>query len=272
MALIFCLAVPLAGGAAEKNVSHGKASWYGTTAHGKKTANGEIFSRYSLTAAHKTLPFGTVVRVHNLRNGRQILVRINDRGPFAKGRIVDVSRRAAEELNMITSGVANVAMEVISNRQGKPLNPENSFYLHLTDEDNASKARALAASLEKRLKKPARSLISTGSSDAYSVCLGPYDTFKQAQNDFHKLEDKNIDVQGIIEAPTHGKKIPLHTPPQVMQAKAGKSKKQKNSAADATVAAKKKTTKNKNSRETRPAEVENAVAANNKTAKDSTVY
>lgn len=91
----------------------GRASWYGPGFAGRRTANGEIFDPSQLTAAHKTLPFGTQVRVTNLNNGRSILVRINDRGPFKPGRIIDLSRAAAEQIGMIGSGTAPVQLELM---------------------------------------------------------------------------------------------------------------------------------------------------------------
>lgn len=89
----------------------GLASWYGPRFHGKRTASGERYNQNALTAAHKTLPFGTMVRVINLANDREIIVRINDRGPFVRGRIIDLSRKAAKELAMTRSGTARVRIE-----------------------------------------------------------------------------------------------------------------------------------------------------------------
>lgn len=88
----------------------GIASWYGPKFHGKKTASGERYNQKDLTAAHKELPFGTMVKVINLDNMRSIIVRINDRGPFTRGRIIDLSRSAAKEIDMIASGTANVLL------------------------------------------------------------------------------------------------------------------------------------------------------------------
>src|SRR5262245_18771443 len=82
----------------------GQASWYGRQHHGKRTASGEIYDMYQLTAAHRTLPLGTRVRVTNLENGRTVDVRINDRGPFVRGRLLDLSRAAAERLGAIGDG------------------------------------------------------------------------------------------------------------------------------------------------------------------------
>ena len=93
------------------SVQQGKASYYGSRHHGRKTASGEPFNMHALTAAHRTLPFGSRVRVTNLNNQQSVVVRINDRGPYAKGRIIDLSERAARELNMIRAGVARVKVE-----------------------------------------------------------------------------------------------------------------------------------------------------------------
>ena len=92
----------------------GIASYYGGKFHGRKTANGERFDMHALTAAHKTLPLGTKVRVTHVKTGKSVVVRINDRGPYIKGRVIDLSRRAARELGMIRSGVAKVRVEILS--------------------------------------------------------------------------------------------------------------------------------------------------------------
>ena len=92
----------------------GRASWYGGSFHGRRTANGETFDKEALTAAHRTLPFGTVVLVTNATNGRSVIVRINDRGPFSPGRHIDLSKRAAEDIGMIRSGTAPVEIEILT--------------------------------------------------------------------------------------------------------------------------------------------------------------
>lgn len=90
-----------------------KASYYADYFHGRKTANGETFDMYELTAAHKTLPFGTLVKVTNLKNNKEVIVRINDRGPYIKGREIDLSLQGAEELDMIKAGVVPVKIELV---------------------------------------------------------------------------------------------------------------------------------------------------------------
>jgi len=94
-------------------VMRGVASWYGPGFHGRQTANGERFNQNALTAAHRSLPFGTRVRVTNARNGRSVVVRINDRGPFTGGRIIDLAAGAAQAIGLKSSGVGTVTLEVL---------------------------------------------------------------------------------------------------------------------------------------------------------------
>ncbi|HLD67111.1 MAG TPA: septal ring lytic transglycosylase RlpA family protein [Pseudomonas sp.] len=91
--------------------SEGQASWYGIKHQGKRTASGERFDRHALTAAHRSLPFGTRVRVTNLRNDKSVEVRINDRGPHVRARLIDLSQQAAERLDMLRTGVAPVRVQ-----------------------------------------------------------------------------------------------------------------------------------------------------------------
>jgi rare lipoprotein A len=94
-------------------VIEGTASWYGPGFFGNRTANGEVFRPGTLTAAHRTLPFGTMVRVTNLNNGRSTVVRINDRGPFVGSRVIDLGHGAAHQVGLVSSGVARVRLEVL---------------------------------------------------------------------------------------------------------------------------------------------------------------
>jgi rare lipoprotein A len=95
----------------------GIASWYGRKFHGRKTSNGEIYNMYAMTAAHKTLPLGVHVRVTHLQNGRSIVVRVNDRGPFVAGRIIDLSYAAAQKLDIVDVGTAKVQVQALGYRQ-----------------------------------------------------------------------------------------------------------------------------------------------------------
>ena len=98
----------------QKNVQTGLASWYGPKFHGNRTSSKEIFNMYDMTAAHRFLPFGTYVMVTNLQNNKSVMVRINDRGPFVRGRIIDLSYAAARAIDMIGSGVVPVRVEILS--------------------------------------------------------------------------------------------------------------------------------------------------------------
>jgi rare lipoprotein A len=109
-------AAALPSTAAQGQASDGLASWYGPGFAGRRTANGEVFDPSQLTAAHKTLPFGTQVKVTNLNNGSSVVVRINDRGPFKPGRVIDLSRAAAERIGMVGSGIAPVRLELLTAR------------------------------------------------------------------------------------------------------------------------------------------------------------
>ena len=99
------------GSCAPKITQTGKASYYADKFQGRRTANGEIFRQGKKTAASKTLPFGTIVKVKNLSNGKTVKVRINDRGPFVKGRIIDLSKKAAKKIDMLRAGVQQVQIK-----------------------------------------------------------------------------------------------------------------------------------------------------------------
>jgi rare lipoprotein A len=100
-------------GAAPLAVEEGEASYYADKFEGRATASGELFSQTELTVAHRTYPFGTMLRIVNLHNNRVVIVRVNDRGPGKASRIVDLSRRAAEELQMVADGIVRVRVEVL---------------------------------------------------------------------------------------------------------------------------------------------------------------
>jgi hypothetical protein len=94
-------------------VQFGIASWYGEKFHGRTTASGEKFDMHKLTAAHKKLPLGTIVRVTNIKNGRTVTVKINDRGPYKRGRVIDLSYAAAKKIGMVEDGITRVRLEII---------------------------------------------------------------------------------------------------------------------------------------------------------------
>lgn len=106
---LFCLALMIFLVSCSRKITEaGKASYYADKFEGRKTSNGETFKQRKKTAAHKTLPFGTKVTVTNLTNGKTVKVRINDRGPFVKGRVIDLSKKAAKKIDMVNAGVVNV--------------------------------------------------------------------------------------------------------------------------------------------------------------------
>lgn len=109
-------AVPVAG---EQVIESGLASWYGLPFHGRRTASGERFDMNQLTAAHPWLPFGTRVLVRNPGNGRSVVVRINDRGPFKRGRIIDLSHAAARAIGLLSAGVQSVVLVAVPPGQGQ---------------------------------------------------------------------------------------------------------------------------------------------------------
>lgn len=125
----------------------GVASWYGPGFHGKRTANGDTYDMEALTAAHTTLPMPSRVRVTNLENGASIVLTVNDRGPFAKGRIVDVSRRAARELGFLRQGTARVRVQAIGGPPAAPSEFGGLYYVEAGAFANPDNARRLRARL-----------------------------------------------------------------------------------------------------------------------------
>ena len=112
-AVVTCLAVAGCATWMAPEEQMGVASWYGPGFHGNKTANGEVYDMHARTAAHRTLPFGTLVRVTRLDTGASTVVRINDRGPHVEGRVIDLSNGAANDLDMVKAGVARVRLDII---------------------------------------------------------------------------------------------------------------------------------------------------------------
>ena len=131
------------------NELEGLASYYAEPYHGRKTANGEVFDTYrDLTAAHRTLPFNTFVRVTNKSNGREIDVRINDRGPFIDGRVIDLSLRAAREIDMVRAGVSPVELKILKPAPGTT--PRATFAVQVGAFEDPEAAEELKRQLEKK--------------------------------------------------------------------------------------------------------------------------
>lgn len=121
--------------ASKSDMQTGVASWYGGKFHGGRTASGEAYDMHMFTAAHRTLPLGTVVKVTDEKSGESVMVCINDRGPFIRGRVIDLSYAAAEQLGLDSRGVASVALEVITDAEGSPLNEADAFYVDIVGDD-----------------------------------------------------------------------------------------------------------------------------------------
>ncbi|MBT8351962.1 MAG: septal ring lytic transglycosylase RlpA family protein [Deltaproteobacteria bacterium] len=172
---------------------HGLASWYGKKFHGRKTSNGEIYDMYKISAAHKTLPFDTYVRVHNLSNGKKLDVRINDRGPFVRGRIIDLSYKAAQELGIVGPGTATVEIvalgtavkpeaEVKTEKTFKPVDYySGNFTFQVGAFIDAQNAEKLKVKLDQKYKNAHIAQFDNGSEIFYRVRVGKFSTLEQAR-------------------------------------------------------------------------------------------
>ena len=168
----------------------GIASWYGKDFHGKKTSNGETYNMYAMTAAHKTLPLGTYVRVHNLENNRALDVRINDRGPFVRGRIIDLSYTAAKELGLLGPGTAKVEIVAL----GTPASTDGgtgrtfvqgdyysgNFTFQVGAFVNRENAERLRRKLEEQYKNAHITRYDRGDKIFYRVRVGAFKTLEDA--------------------------------------------------------------------------------------------
>jgi len=168
----------------------GIASWYGKDFHGKKTANGEIYDMYAMTAAHKTLPLGTYVRVHNLENNRQLEVRINDRGPFVRGRIIDLSYTAAKDIGIVGPGTAKVEVVAL----GTPVSTDGgssrsyvpgeyfsgNFTYQVGAFLNRENAERQKRELEKKYKNAHITVFDRGDQIFYRVRVGKFTGLEEA--------------------------------------------------------------------------------------------
>jgi len=166
------------------NVQNGLASWYGSDFHGKKTSSKEIYNMYDMTAAHKTLAFGTYVMVTNLKNGKSVMVTINDRGPFIKGRIIDLSYAAAKVIDMIGPGVVPVRIEILKDTSSKK--SSQSYSVQVGAFIFKKNAESLKQQLKKKYKNVYISTFSTANQTYYRVRIKA-DGSDSAQKIAHKL-------------------------------------------------------------------------------------
>jgi rare lipoprotein A len=169
----------------------GKASWYGKKFHGKKTSSGEIYNMHAMTAAHKTLPLGTYVRVHNLDNGKSIEVRVNDRGPFVRGRIIDLSYAGATKLDIVGAGTAPVEIVALG-KAGAPDSGRSKGYVpvdyysgNFTFQVGAFSQKENAVRLKQKLEKKYMNVhivpFDDGKRIMYRVRVGRASSLKQAE-------------------------------------------------------------------------------------------
>ena len=169
---------------------YGVASWYGADFHGKHTSSGEVYDMYQLTCAHQTLPLGTMVMVTNLDNGRSLELKVNDRGPFVKERIIDVSYAAAQMLGMWEKGTAPVKVEVIG------FAPElvQRFTLQVGSFVDESNAQRLAEQLRKNFDNVSVTALETQTQKYHRVRVGQFDTRESALVVAEKLARMGFNV------------------------------------------------------------------------------
>ncbi|HYF22809.1 MAG TPA: septal ring lytic transglycosylase RlpA family protein [Caulobacteraceae bacterium] len=173
----------------------GAASWYGQAFQGRKTASGERFDMREMTAAHRTLPFGTRLEVTNLANGRTVVVRVNDRGPFSGGRILDLSHAAAEKLGFVDQGAAKVAVRLL----GEEVGEDDRLYTVEAGEYPAREAAELAA--ERLGDDPvAVTPVAAEGAEAYRVNLGPWPSREEAEAALKRAVHKGFERARVAPA------------------------------------------------------------------------
>ncbi len=171
----------------------GIASWYGRPYHGRPAASGEIYNMYAMTAAHRTLPFGTEVRVHDLENGHDVTVRINDRGPFVEGRIIDLSYAAAQAMEM--PGVARVRLEIM----GLGASPEAGiFAVQIGAFRDRGNAERLKARVEARYGPAVIEGFDRGDDYFYRVRVGHESSEDAARDLAQKLRGANLATETFV--------------------------------------------------------------------------
>jgi rare lipoprotein A len=156
----------------------GRASWYGKDFHGKPTSSGEIFNMFALTAAHQTLPLGTHLRVTELKSGRNVRVKVNDRGPFVDDRILDLSYEAARRLGMIQDGTADVQIEIIGFEK---IRGQGDFFIQV----GSFQSKENAVRIKEKIERPDQTVrietIQTGDGPSHRVRVGPFRSEEEVQ-------------------------------------------------------------------------------------------
>ncbi len=182
-------APPVEEGWTEKGI----ASWYGEPYHGRRTASGEIYDMHQLTAAHKTLAFGSLVKVTRRDTGAGVKVRINDRGPFIEGRIIDLSYAAAKKIDLDVDGVAPVTIKVVGRadtprKQPPPIEEaESCFWVQVGAFGDVSNARLVETELERGGREQA--VVLEGTDGLWRVRLGPFVREKDAEKARNRITD-----------------------------------------------------------------------------------
>ena len=204
------------------------ASWYGHPYHGRRTSNGEVYDMNKLTAAHLSLPFGAWVRVANLDNGREVDVRINDRGPFVKNRVIDLSRAAAKQIGMWGPGTARVRLTVISRPRADPQPADGKAPALQPGRERPTPAPERAAPALTVLREPAISV--SGSSEApctlgpyYGVQVGSFREIENAQRLEVKMSERYGKTQIIRKSTLRGERYRVVVGPASDQAEANRS-------------------------------------------------
>jgi len=178
----------------------GIASWYGVEEHGLPTATGERFSKDAFTAAHKSLPMGTIVRVTNLENGRDVIVKVNDRGPFVEGRMIDLSYAAAKSIAMIRKGTANVKVEIISAPGRSSDFFEAKYIVQVGSFRDKNKALNLKSDLLLRINNEVRvEKIDIEGEKYYRVRIGRFSRREEAEKISHSLKKFGYRGKVILE-------------------------------------------------------------------------
>ncbi|MCC6857483.1 MAG: septal ring lytic transglycosylase RlpA family protein [Bryobacterales bacterium] len=176
--------------AAIGSVESGIASWYGNPYHGRAAANGEIYDMEAMTAAHRTLPFGTWVRVLNLTNNRTVEVRITDRGPFVDGRVIDLSRAAARAIEMIGPGTAPVRLEIIRRPAAAPAEAVEAYAVQVGAFQVYENAQRLRLAMEQRYGS-ARLVRREGAAPVWRVLVGAEGTLPDAGLLLERIRTEN---------------------------------------------------------------------------------
>ncbi len=173
-----------------RGVQYGMASWYGPEFHGRRTSSGEIYDMYELTCAHNTLALGTMVLVTNLENGRSLELRVNDRGPFTKDRIIDLSYAAAKILGVYEKGTAFVKVETL----GPWIEEVPRYSLQIGSFSEEGKAKQLANELRKDFKNVYMTIMETSTQRYHRVRIGPFESKEEALSQAERLTQMGFTV------------------------------------------------------------------------------